>query len=66
MKISDLIKNLKEIQSQSGDIEIVLSITDHTDWTYNFDFPGFDIGTVYDEDSKFDSDSDYCVCEVSI
>lgn len=66
MRISDLIKNLKEIQSQSGDIEIVLSITDHTDWTYNFDFPGFDIGTVYDEDGEFDSDSDYCVCEVSI
>jgi len=47
-------------------MELVLSITDHTDWTYNFDFPGFDVGNVYDEDGEFDDESDYGVCEVSI
>ena len=66
MKVSELIEQLKEIQSQVGDIELVLSVTDHTDWTYNFDFPGFDIGNVYDEDGEFDDESDYGVCEVSI
>ncbi len=66
MKVSELIEQLKEIQSQVGDIELVLSVTDHTDWTYNFDFPGFDVGNVYDEDGEFDDESDYGVCEVSI
>lgn len=66
MKISELIKQLEELQQQNGDMEVVLSITDHTDWTYNFNFPGFDVGNVYDEDGDFDDETDYCVCEVSI
>ncbi len=35
-----------------GETELVLSVTDHTDWTYNLDFPGFDIENVYDEDDE--------------
>jgi hypothetical protein len=64
MKISELIENLKQIQDQIGDKEVVLQVTDHTDWTYNFDFPGFEVDNVYDED--FDENEDYCVCGVSI
>ena len=66
MKISELIKDLTELQDEFGDIEVVLSVTDHTDYTYNFDHPGFDVGNVYDEDGEFDDETDYCVCEVSI
>jgi len=66
MKISELIKDLTELQNEFGDIEVVLSVTDHTDYTYNFDHPGFDVGNVYDEDGEFDDETDYCVCEVSI
>jgi hypothetical protein len=66
MKISELIKQLEELQQQNGDMEVVLSVTDHTDWTYNFDFPGFDVDSVYDEDGEFDDETDYCVCGVSI
>jgi hypothetical protein len=64
MKVSELIEQLKEIQSEVGDIELVLSVTDHTDHEYNFDFPGFDIGNVFDE--EFDDLTDYGICEVSI
>ena len=66
MKISELIQNLTELQNEFGDIEVVLSVTDHTDYTYNFEHPGFDISNVYDEDGEFDSETDYCVCEISI
>lgn len=66
MKISELIKSLTELQNEFGDMEVVLSVTDHTDYTYNFDHPGFDVGNVYDEDGEFDDETDYCVCEVSI
>jgi hypothetical protein len=66
MKISELIKDLTELQNEFGDMEVVLSVTDHTDYTYNFDHPGFDIGNVYDEDGEFDDETDYCICEVSI
>ena len=66
MKISELIKDLTELQNEFGDMELVLSVTDHTDHEYNFDFPGFDVGNVYDEDGEFDDESDYGVCEVSI
>jgi len=66
MKVSELIEQLKEIQSEVGDIELVLSVTDHTDHEYNFDFPGFDIGNVFDEDGEFDDLTDYGICEVSI
>jgi hypothetical protein len=66
MKISELIKDLTELQNEFGDMEVVLSVTDHTDHEYNFDFPGFDVGNVYDEDGEFDDETDYCVCEVSI
>jgi hypothetical protein len=66
MKISELIKDLTELQNEFGDMELVLSVTDHTDHEYNFDFPGFDVGNIYDEDGEFDDETDYCVCEVSI
>jgi hypothetical protein len=64
MRISELIENLKQIQEQVGDKDVVLSITDHTDYTYNFDFPGFEVDNVYDED--FDDEEDYVVCSMSI
>ena len=66
MKISELIQNLTELQNKFGDVEVVLSVTDHTDYTYNFEHPGFDIGNVYDEDDEFDSETDYCICSISI
>jgi len=67
MTVQELIDQLTELKEQGhGEMELVLSVTDHTDWTYNFDFPGFDIGNVYDEDGEFDDESDYGVCEVSI
>ena len=72
MTISELIQNLTELKAEHGDMEVVLSVTDHTDYTYNFEHPGFDVGPVYDEDGEFDSEDedgneiDYCVCEISI
>jgi hypothetical protein len=67
MTVQELIDQLTELKNEGfGNTELVLSITDHTDWTYNFNFPGFDISNVYDEDLEFDSDIDYGVCEVSI
>ena len=66
MKISELIQNLTELQNEFGDVEVVLSVTDHTDYTYNFEYPGFDIGNVYDEFDDFDSETDYCICSISI
>jgi hypothetical protein len=67
MTVQELIDQLTELKNEGfGNTELVLSITDHTDWTYNFNFPGFDIGNVYDEDDEFDSDIDYGVCGVSI
>ncbi len=66
MKISEMIDHLNELKSEFGDKEVVLSITDHTDWNYNFNHPGFNIENVYDEDGEFNSDEDYCVCSMSI
>ena len=66
MKISELIESLKQLKKENGDMEVVMSVTDHTDWTYNFEFPGFDVGNVYDEDGEFDDETDYCVVGVSI
>ena len=67
MTVQELIDQLTELKNEGlGEMELVLSITDHTDLTYNFDFPGFDVGNVYDEDGEFDDESDYGVCEVSI
>jgi hypothetical protein len=66
MKISELIEQLNQLKTEQGDMDVVLKVTDHTDWTYNFDFPGFDIDNVYDESGDFDDETDYCVCEVSI
>jgi hypothetical protein len=66
MKISELIESLEQLKKENGDMEVVLSVTDHTDYTYNFDFPGFDVGNVYDEDGDFDDETDYCVCSVSV
>lgn len=67
MTVQELIDELTEMKNAGqGNMELVLSVTDHTDWTYNFDFPGFDIGNVYDEDDEFDDETDYGVCGVSI
>jgi len=52
--------------SGHGDMELVLSVTDHTDWTYNLEFPGFDVENVYDEDGDYDDETDYCVCSIQI
>ncbi len=65
MTVQELIEELTRLKDAGfGETELVLSVTDHTDWTYNLDFPGFDVGNVYDED--FDDESDYVICEVSI
>jgi hypothetical protein len=45
-------------------MELVLSVTDHTDWEYNLEFPDFDIENVFDD--GYDSLTDYCVFRVSI
>jgi hypothetical protein len=73
MTVTELIDQLTELQQQGlGETQVVLSVTDHTDWTYNFDFPGFDIEPVYDEDGEFESEDedgneiDYCVCSISV
>ena len=67
MTVQELIDQLTELKNEGhGNTELVLSVTDHTDWTYNFGFPGFGIDNVYDEDGEFDDETDYVVCEVSI
>ena len=63
MTVKELIEQL---QGFDPDKEVVLSVTDHTDWTYNFDHPGFIIDNVYDEDEEFDEEAEYCVCSISI
>jgi hypothetical protein len=65
MTVQELIDQLTELKEQGhGEMELVLSVTDHTDWEYNFEFPGFDVGNVFDDD--FDGLTDYGICEVSI
>ena len=67
MTVQELIDQLTELKEQGhGNMELVLSVTDHTDWTYNFDFPDFDLENVYDESGDFDDETDYCVFRVSI
>ena len=66
MKVSEMIEHLNELKNEFGDKELVLSITDHTDWIYNFNHPGFDIDSVYDEDGEFNSEEEYLVCSMSI
>ena len=73
MTVQELIEELTRLKDAGfGETELVLSVTDHTDWTYNFDFPGFDIEPVYDEDGEFESEDedgneiDYCVCSISV
>ena len=67
MTITELIDQLTELQQQGlGETQVVLSVTDHTDWTYNLDFPGFDVENVYDEDGDYDDETDYCVCSIQI
>ena len=72
MKISELIEQLQKIKKEDGDVDVMLSVTDHTDYTYHFDFPGFGIDTVYDEEGDIESEDEdgneilYCVCSVSI
>ncbi len=44
MTFQELIDELTRLKDAGfGETELVLSVTDHTDWTYNLDFPGFDI-----------------------
>ena len=65
MTVQELIDELTRLKDAGfGNTELVLSVTDHTDWTYNLDFPGFEIGNVFDDD--FDGLTDYGICEVSI
>ena len=67
MTVQELIDELTEMKNAGqGDMELVLSVTDHTDWTYNLDFPDFDIQNVYDEDGEYEDETDYCVFSVSI
>ena len=71
MTVKELIDQLTELQNQGfGETQVVLSVTDHTDWTYNFDFPSFDIEPVYDDEFDCEDESgneiDYCVCRISI
>jgi hypothetical protein len=65
MTVQELIDELTEMKNQGhGEMELVLSVTDHTDWTYNLEFPDFDIQNVYDEDGDYDGD--YCVFSISV
>jgi hypothetical protein len=62
MKASELVKQLQELIEKQGDKELVLKITDHTDWDYHFDLPSFELDEVYDEDLE----GEYFVCHQSI
>jgi len=65
MTVQELIDELTEMKNQGhGDMELVLTVTDHTDYDYNLDFPDFAIENVFDD--GFDSLTDYCVFRVSI
>jgi len=65
MTVQELIDQLTELKEQGhGEMELVLSVTDHTDWEYNLEFPDFDIENVFDD--GYDSLTDYCVFRVSI
>jgi hypothetical protein len=69
MKATELVKQLQELIEKNGDKELVLQITDHTDWTYNFDFPSFELDEVYDKESDDEDewfDGEYFVCSMSI
>jgi hypothetical protein len=67
MTVQELIDELELMKQDGlGNMELVLSITDHTDYEYNLDFPDFDIDKVYDESGDFDDETDYCVFKVSI
>ena len=67
MTVQELIDELELMKQDGlGNMELVLSITDHTDYEYNLDFPDFDIDKVYDENGEFDDETDYCVFKVSI
>jgi hypothetical protein len=67
MTVQQLIDELELMKQDGlGDMELVLSVTDHTDYTYNLDFPDFDIQNVYDEDGDYDDETDYCVFSVQI
>lgn len=65
MTVQELIDELTEMKNQGhGNMELVLTVTDHTDYDYNLDFPDFDIENVFDE--GYDDLTDYCVFRVSI
>ncbi len=67
MTVQELIDQLTELKNEGfGNTELVLSVTVHTDYTYNLEFPGFDVENVYDEDGDYDDETDYCVCSIQI
>lgn len=69
MKTSELISQLQELIDNNGDKELVLQVTDHTDWTYNFHFPSFELDEVYDTESDDEDEhleGEYFVCSISI
>ena len=69
MKASELISQLQELIEKNGDKELVLKVTDHTDWDYNLYFLGFYLDEVYDTDSDDEDDhleGEYFVCHQSI
>jgi hypothetical protein len=63
MKASELISQLQELIEKQGDKELVLKITDHTDWDYHFEFPSFELDEVYDDEFE---EGEYFICHQSI
>jgi hypothetical protein len=69
MKASELISQLQELIDNNGDKELVLRVTDHTDWDYYFNLPSFELDEVYDTDSDDEDEhleGEYFVCHQSI
>jgi hypothetical protein len=69
MKASELISHLQTLINKHGDKDIVLQVIDHTDWIYNFDFPGVELDEVYDTESDYEDewfDGEYFVISKSI
>jgi len=63
MKASELISQLQELIEKNGDKELVLKVTDHTDWDYHFEFPSFELDEVYDDEFE---EGEYFICHQNI
>ena len=60
MTVQELIDQLTELKNEGfGETQLVLSVTDHTDWTYTTVLETTEI----DEDDIYDEDSD---CEENV